>query len=158
MKLSLAIPSTTWTLLLLGIVAVTMALLPLASHAAEPSADQKRIMGIWQGAAVEGDGSKPGSARARIGEMVITEDKITAKDPHGNSMGEGTYKISRSGNLITIDTTATKGQLMGKSYQGIMQVDGDNMKWCSNNPGKPRPTAFRSVPPDAYLMLLTRKK
>ncbi|HEY1174455.1 MAG TPA: TIGR03067 domain-containing protein [Verrucomicrobiae bacterium] len=138
--------------------AMAISAMTLNSIAAEPSADQKRIMGIWQGAAVDGDGSKPGSARARIGEMVITEDKITAKDPHGNNMGEGTYKISRSGNLITIDTTATKGQLMGKSYQGIMTVDGDNMKWCSNNPGKPRPTAFRTTPPDAYLMILTRKK
>jgi uncharacterized protein (TIGR03067 family) len=147
---------TPWRLSLIAVVAI----LGLAQtvRAAEAPPEHKKFMGVWQGAAVDGDGSKPGSARARIGEMVITEDKITAKDPHGNSMGEGTYKLGKNGNQLIIDTTATKGQLVGKSYQGILQLDGDNLKWCSNNPGKPRPTAFRTTPPDAYLMILTRKK
>ncbi|MGV3754119.1 MAG: TIGR03067 domain-containing protein [Verrucomicrobiota bacterium] len=144
----------------LSLIITLIACLGLAQTmlAADVAAEQKKLMGVWQGAAVDGDGSKPGSTRAKISELVITADKVTAKDGQGNSMGEGTYKLGKSGNFLTIDNVATKGQLVGKSYQGILLLEGDNLKWCSNNPGQPRPTAFKTTPPGAFLMVLTRKK
>ena len=122
------------------------------------AADFKKIEGVWQGAAVDGDGSKPGSARARISELVITAEKITAKDGQGNSLGEGTFKLGRNGNVVTIDASGTAGQTRGKQYLGILIVEGDTLKWCSANPNRPRPAQFRTTPPDAFLMVLTRKK
>ena len=129
-----------------------------ASHAADAAADMKKLEGVWEGAAVEGDGSKPGSARARISELIITPQKISAKDGQGNSLGEGTYKVQRIGNMLAIDANGTGGPTRDKQYFGILLLEGDTLKWCSGNPGKPRPTEFRSVAPNAFLMVLKRKK
>jgi uncharacterized protein (TIGR03067 family) len=106
---------------------------------------------------VEGDGSRPGSARARISELVITADKITARDGQGTLIGEGTFTLTRDGATLAIEANGTGGQTRNKRYLGILQLDGDTLKWCSGNPGKPRPTQFRSTPPDAFLMVLKRK-
>ncbi|MBI5802566.1 MAG: TIGR03067 domain-containing protein [Verrucomicrobia bacterium] len=129
-----------------------------SSAAAEHSADLKKLLGTWEGAAVEGDGSRPGSSRARISELVITPEKITAKDGQGNSLGEGTFILGKDGATLTIDASGTGGQTRGKFYRGILSLTGDTLKWCSGNPGKERPKQFRSTPPDAFLIVLTRKK
>ncbi len=126
--------------------------------AAEDASLRKGLLGTWQGAVVEGDGSKPGGQRFRISELVITTDKITAKDGQGNSLGSGAYQLARSGGTLTIDATGTGGQMQGKTYLGICSVDGNTLKWCSGNPQRPRPTQFKSTPPDGFLMVLTRKQ
>ncbi|NBV22317.1 MAG: TIGR03067 domain-containing protein [Proteobacteria bacterium] len=140
---------------LLGLI---LTVLVNPASAAEPPAELKKLLGVWEGAAVEGDGSRPGSARAKISELVITPEKITAKDGQGNPLGEGTFTLGKTGTMLTIDANGTGGQTRGKFYQGILLFDGDTLKWCSGNPGKARPTQFRSTPPDAFLMVLTRKK
>lgn len=132
--------------------------LTFTASAADNSADLKKLLGTWEGAAVEGDGSRPGSERARISELVVTPEKITAKDGRGNSLGEGTFVLGKSGAMLTIDASGTGGQTRGKFYRGILLLEGDTLKWCSGNPGKNRPTQFRSTPPDAFLMVLKRKK
>ncbi len=132
--------------------------LTLTTPAADSSADLKKLLGTWEGAAVDGDGSRPGSARARISELVITAEKITAKDGQGNPLGEGTFTLGKEGAMLTIDANGTGGQTRGKFYKGILLLEGDQLKWCSGNPGKNRPTQFRSTPPEAFLMVLTRKK
>ncbi len=126
--------------------------------AADMAADLKKLEGVWEGAAVDGDGSKPGSARARISELIITPQKISAKDGQGNSLGEGTFKLQRLGNVLAIDANGTGGPTRDKQYFGILLLEGDTLKWCSANPGKPRPTEFKSSPPGAFLMVLKRKK
>lgn len=142
-------------LILLGCL---LGALTFAASAADHAADLKKLLGTWEGAAVDGDGSRPGSARARISELVITPEKITAKDGRGNSLGEGTFTLGREGAMLTIDASGTGGPTRGKFYRGILLLDGDKLKWCSGNPGKNRPTQFRSTPPDAFLMVLTRKQ
>jgi uncharacterized protein (TIGR03067 family) len=142
-------------LILLGCL---LGALTCAAPAADNSADLKQLLGTWEGAAVEGDGSRPGSERARISELVITPEKITARDGRGNSLGEGTFTLGREGAVLTIDASGTGGPTRGKFYRGILLLDGNMLKWCSGNPGKNRPAQFRSTPPDAFLMVLKRKQ
>jgi uncharacterized protein (TIGR03067 family) len=144
---------------LAGCIAVIFWLLPAqtARTADQPNLRQK-LIATWVGGVVEGDGSRSNSTRARISELVITADRISAKDGQGVSLGEGTYTLGRSGNTFTIDASGTGGPTRNKQYAGILILDGDTLKWCSANPGRPRPTQFRSTPPDAFLMVLTRKK
>jgi uncharacterized protein (TIGR03067 family) len=132
--------------------------LTFSAAAADLSPDLKQLLGTWEGAAVEGDGSRPGSARARISELVVTPEKITARDGQGSSLGEGTFTLRREGGLLVIDANGTGGPTRGKLYRGILLLDGNTLKWCSGNPEKNRPTQFRSTPPDAFLMVLKRKQ
>ncbi|MCX6909448.1 MAG: TIGR03067 domain-containing protein [Verrucomicrobia bacterium] len=140
-----------------GVVLVLLCAGSLAPAADTPQERQK-LIGVWSGGVVEGDGSKAGSTRVVVSELVITADKITAKNGEGASLGEGTYKLGDAGGLKTIDASGTGGPTHGKSYVGIYKVEGDTLKWCSGTPGKPRPTFFKSEPSNGFLMIVTRKK
>ncbi len=137
--------------------ALLAAALSLFCHPA--AAQDKSLIGTWEGWLVDGDGSQKSQQRQRIGELVITAQQITCKDARGGSMGAGTYRIGGNGAVRTIDATGTAGQPSGKAFQGIYQVSGDTLKWCSGNDrARTRPTEFKTnVGNGHFLMLLTRK-
>ena len=120
----------------------------------------KALIGTWEGWLVDGDGSQQSQRRQRISEMVITATQITCKDGRGTSMGAGTYRTGGTGGVRTIDATGTAGQPNGKAFQGIYQVSGDSLKWCSGNDrAKTRPAELKTNTGNGhFLMLLTRKK
>ena len=126
--------------------------------AADTPQERQKLIGVWSGGVVEGDGSKPGSTRVVVRELVITADRITAKNGEGASLGEGTYKLGDAGGMKVIDAFGTGGPTRGKSYAGIYKLEGDKLIWCSGTPGKPRPTFFKSEPSNGFLMIVTRKK
>jgi len=100
---------------------------------------KSRFLGTWEGYMADSDGSKHGDIR-----LVITEDKITASNPQGNrEMGAGTYKLSSR----RIDATGTEGQFAGKKYEGIFDLDGKTLRWCSanDNPRSQRPDKMRRI-------------
>jgi uncharacterized protein (TIGR03067 family) len=127
-----------------------------ATTTASVPADNRDIIGVWEGALVQDDGSNPGRRQMSM-SLTITPDKITSTGQGGS--GEGTYKISNGGGKFRhIDATGTAGQYNGKHYQGIISVEGNTLKWCSGNPGSPRPSEMRTNPPGSFLMVLTRKQ
>jgi uncharacterized protein (TIGR03067 family) len=113
---------------------------------------KKQLLGTWDGYMADSDGSKHGDIR-----LVITEDKITASNPQGNrEMGAGTYKISGK----RIDATGTEGQFSGKKYEGIFDLDGKTLKWCSanDNPNSSRPSKLQTnTQAGQFLMVLEKK-
>jgi len=86
-------------------------------------------------------------------------DKIFCRDT-GNA-GEGTYRIwAGATDFRNIDATGTAGFYKGLTYQGIIAIEGNSLKWCSNsgNPAEGRPKEFRSINSAHYfLTVLTRK-
>lgn len=108
--------------------------------------------GTWDGYMADSDGSKHGDIR-----LVITEDKITASNPQGNrEMGAGTYKLSGR----RIDATGTEGQFRGKKYEGIFDLEGKTLKWCSanDNPNSRRPDKFQTNPQAGQFLMVLEKK
>lgn len=113
---------------------------------------KKALLGTWDGYMADGDGSKHGEIR-----LEITEDKITASNPQGNRvMGAGTYKISGK----KIDATGTEGQFAGKKYEGIFDLDGKTLKWCSanDNPRSQRPDKLQTSPQEGQFLMVLEKK
>ena len=115
--------------------------------------DVKRaILGTWEGYMADSDGSRHGDIR-----LEITEDRITASNPQGNrEMGAGTFKI----NGRKIDATGTEGQFSGRKYEGIIDLDGKTLKWCSanDNPRSKRPDKFQTnTQAGQFLMVLEKK-
>ncbi len=111
-----------------------------------------QLLGTWEGIMADSDGSKHGQIR-----LVITEDKITASNPQGNrEMGAGTYRIS--GRMI--DATGTEGQFAGKKYEGIFELDGKTLKWCSanDNPRSQRPNKMQTNPQVGQFLMILEKK
>jgi uncharacterized protein (TIGR03067 family) len=144
---------TTQSLLGAGVVFLAVLTTSFTTFAADDG--RSKLIGTWQGVVVDGDAQKQGTVRFRIKELVITADKISAQDQTGRSMGEGTYKVDLA--KRTIETTGLSGQYTGKTYLGIISLDGNKLVWCAGNPGRPRPTEFKTKAPDAFLMILTKK-
>lgn len=140
-------------------IAKSLLTIALTLFALSAAAQDKALIGTWEGWLVDGDGSQQAQRRQRISEMVITAQQITCKDGGSRSMGAGSYRAGSTGALRTIDATGTAGQPSGKAFQGIYQISGDTLKWCSGNDrARTRPTEFKTnVGNGHFLMILTRK-
>lgn len=114
---------------------------------------QRQLLGTWSGYMADSDGSRHGDIR-----LEITEEKITASNPQGNrEMGAGTYKLSGR----RIDATGTHGQFSGKKYEGIFELDGKTLKWCSanDNPRSKRPDKLQTnTQAGQFLMVLEKDR
>ena len=143
--------------LLLGLRLLGVAvLLNLGVAHADDAAWRRQLLGTWEGAVVSDE--ETGARRATIRELTITMDKISATDGDGRSLGEGSYKLAEEGGLLTIDATGVNGPAMNQTMLGIWKLEGDTLRWCSANGGKPRPTEFKTRSSGPYLMVLKRKK
>lgn len=114
---------------------------------------QRQLLGTWSGYMADSDGSRHGDIR-----LEITEEKITASNPQGNrEMGAGTYKLSGR----RIDAIGTDGQFSGKKYEGIFELDGKTLKWCSanDNPRSKRPDKLQTnTQAGQFLMVLEKDR
>lgn len=116
---------------------------------------ERRLEGKWTGWVMEGKGDRPSRRRAEILEMVVSRTTIQARDRQ-RSMGQGTYRVDpKPGHL---DATSTEGRTRGSTHLGIYRFEGDALHWCVANPGRPRPTEFKTVTGAQFLMILTRVK
>jgi len=113
---------------------------------------KKQLLGTWDGYMADSDGSRHGDIR-----LEITEDKVVASNPRGNAtMGAGTYKLSGR----RIDATGTEGQFAGKKYEGIFELDGKTLKWCSanDNPNSSRPSKLQTNTQSGQFLMVLEKK
>jgi SLA1 homology domain 1, SHD1 len=110
------------------------------------------IIGTWKGFMANSDGSPHGQI-----QLVITDKEITATNPQGGgTMGTGTYSISGR----RIDAKGLSGQYEGKDYEGIWEVEGKTLKWCSanDNPNSARPSKMQTdMQAGAFLMVLEKQ-
>jgi len=123
------------------------------------STDIKRgMIGIWKGYMANSDGSPHGEI-----QLEITEKEITATNPRGGGlMGIGSYSLSGgSGKTRRIDAKGTSsGQYEGKTYEGILEVEGKTLKWCSanDNPNSKRPSKMQTdTQAGQFLMVLEKQ-
>ncbi len=129
--------------------------IPAGSQGQE-AADRRRLVGTWTGWIVEGRGDRPNAMIGKIAEMTITERTIRARDDQ-RDMGEGNYRVGRDQGWGTLDAAGIAGPTRGKTYLGIYQLEGDTLRWCTANPGRPRPTELMTRRGDGwYLMVLRR--
>jgi uncharacterized protein (TIGR03067 family) len=112
--------------------------------------EKKKLIGTWRG----------GQAHERQPsmELIITATKISGTNLRtGSSMGEGNYRINASKKWI--DVRGTDNPVRGKNYQGIYEIEGDTLKWASNNdtgPGRPKELASKGN--ESFLIVLQRVK
>ena len=115
----------------------------------------KEFLGKWAGALVTSDGAEQGRMN-----LEITEDLITATNPGGQLMGAGTYTTRAGEKLMRIDTKGTAGQYEGKSYEGILSIEGKTLKWCSanDNPNAKRPRELKTDVQNYHFLMILEKQ
>lgn len=122
-------------------------------------AELAKLVGTWEGYAVEGAGERPDRGPFHL-RITITETKMSAIDlGNGNKdMGSGTFRLDPSQPLKELDATGVVFPMKKeRTYRGIYRLDGDTLKWCVDNRQKDRPAEFRTTGGN-YLLVLKRKK
>jgi len=127
-----------------------------ARSGADDAAQRKRLEGRWTGQVVDGGGER---GPVEIAELLITADRITGREGAGRSFGEGSYRLEAGQPWSNLDATGIQGPTRGRTFLGIYSLEGDTLKWCVSNPGKPRPTELVSrATQGQYLMILKRAR
>ncbi len=148
--------SSTVSSAVLGIVAVACISLP--SLRADETSDRKKLYGTWTGFVVEGRGLRTDRGPVSL-ELVITPKGIKSKPGAREDLGEGTFKLGQAKAAGIMDATRTSYPRKGEVYLGIYTIEGDTLKWCTANPGKPRPSEFMTRPSSGqFYMVMKRQK
>jgi uncharacterized protein (TIGR03067 family) len=92
-------------------------------------------------------------------QLKFMGDKFEAKI--GDNVFKGTFQLNTDENPMWIDlkiTESTEDKFKGKTALGIYEFQGEDIRWCSSQPGRNRrPSQFASVMGDARLLLATFK-
>ena len=127
--------------------------------AADDGVTVKALQGTWKGARfTEGKGED--SSKGVKVEFTFKDNAIVGRKESNAPIGEATYTLSADGK--SIDATGTSSGYRGKTYLGILKIDGDTLTICMAGSGakdQKRPTAFAADPgPAHYLIVLKRQK
>ncbi len=102
------------------------------SAAQEPGkAAREKLVGVWDGYAVEGKGEKPNQGAVKL-ELTISKDFIKAKQFKGKEtfdLGEGTFEILLDSTPSRLDGNKKLDNPNRKEvWLGIYQLEGDTLK------------------------------
>ncbi|MGV3722199.1 MAG: TIGR03067 domain-containing protein [Actinomycetota bacterium] len=150
---------------LLGLIAAGM-VLPAQAQAEKPAVEapanreseaeaRKKLIGVWRGFVVAGRGERTDRGPVKLTEVVIAADTIRAKDDT-MSFGEGKYRLDLTQSPRRLDPTGSEGSYKGLQFTGIYVLEGDTLKWCVANPGKSRPTEYKTTTAVQFYMVLKR--
>lgn len=129
----------------------------IASADSEAAVNKKALKGVWRGIRYsEGKGEDP-SQGVKL-ELTFDGNKVVGKRSADAIIGEGTFKLSEDGK--TIDATGSTGGYKGKTYLGIVKIDGDTLYWCTGTAGKlqKRPTKFEADSGSQHYLIIVKKE
>ena len=150
------IVKSAWVVLaLVGVVGAVIA----ADAPADKKApdDAAAIQGTWQ-AQSRRVGDRPPAGDADQHRLVFEKDgfRLMRGD---DAVARGTFTIDASKTPRAIDMKLTEGEdeVAGKTARGIYEIKGDELKWCSAQPGlEDRPKGFDVSGTDHMLVTARR--
>jgi uncharacterized protein (TIGR03067 family) len=116
-------------------------LLPLAlaaALAADAKDELAKLEGSWNRASAVVNGKESDEPAV----LTLKGDEYTLKS--GDQVRKGVFKLDPSKSPKQLDIVAGEGPNKGKSLLAIYELDGDTLRYCVAQPGKPRPTEFSS--------------
>ena len=143
--------------------ALGLALL-LLGFASEPdkekAAEEKGLLGAWKVVASEQSGKRTDSFKGAT--FVFTADTLIMKntlDGKEEPFAAAKYKLDPTKNPKSIDLSIELDPGKPIVQPGIYQLDGDELKFCLEAAGLPRPTKFETgATGTSNLFILTRMK
>jgi len=121
------------------------------------AADTAALQGTWSGARFSaGNGDDP-SKGVKL-ELTFKDNHVTGRRLPEGDLGTGDVALSNDGK--NIDAVGTSKKSKGKSYQGIIKVEGDTLLWCvATGENQQRPAEFSADPAKkSYLIIVKRQK
>jgi uncharacterized protein (TIGR03067 family) len=119
--------------------------------------DPAKMVGTWKYVSGEKNGEKVDADRLKDQTVIITKDKITLK---GEQTFVMKYTIDAKKKPAAIKMEMTESPFgAGATAEGIVEVDGDNLKMCYAQQGGAAPTKFATKEgSNQHLFVLKRSK
>jgi uncharacterized protein (TIGR03067 family) len=116
-----------------------------------------KLDGTWTVLSAESNGKPDDAAKGR--RLTVAGDTFSIQAPDGKMLFKGTVKTDRTKTPARIDFRHTEGEAKGKTWLGIYQVEGDDLKIADNfpDPAKPRPTHFAAAPGSGHIVLAFKR-
>jgi uncharacterized protein (TIGR03067 family) len=117
----------------------------------------KSLQGVWRGARFDSGKGEDPEKGVKL-ELTFKDDQIIGKRLPTGDIGEGTIKLSKDGKEI--DAVGTTSGYKGKTYLGIIKVDGDTLYWCTGTIAKDqkRPEKFEASPDQRTYLIVVKKE
>jgi uncharacterized protein (TIGR03067 family) len=131
--------------------------LTLAEDKKEAGLDPAKLVGTWNYVSAEKNGEKVPEDRLKMQSVIFTKDKLTLKSQDSFVLK---YTIDTKKKPATIDLEIVEGPFaVGEKTQGIIELNGDELKICYAVPGGPAPAKFDGKEgTKAHYMVLKRAK
>jgi uncharacterized protein (TIGR03067 family) len=90
--------------------------------------------------------------------LTFAGDRFTIRSK-GKAIYQGTYTIDPSAKPTAIDFRNTAGEMKGKTWLGIYELEGDVLKICDNagDVAKGRPAAFVTAAGSGHVLISFRR-
>jgi uncharacterized protein (TIGR03067 family) len=118
----------------------------------------KALQGAWSGERYTEGAGKDGAKGEKV-QFTFKDGVLRGFKASGSLIGEATYALEEGGKAL--DAAGTSGGYRGKTYLGLLKIEGDVLTWCVNGTAgkdRKRPAGFTADPGTAvYLIVLKRK-
>lgn len=132
----------------------------LAGHllAADAPLDTEKLQGSWEVVKAERNGQPADDVEGHRLTFAGKSFRIAA--PDGKLLYEGTWTIDGKGKPAAIDFTHTAGMAAGKTWRGILQLEGTTLKICDNapDPSRPRPAALATSAGSGHVLVTLERR
>lgn len=118
--------------------------------------DREKLAGTWKVTSAERDG-QPDKRSQNALTTFQADGKFTVKFTDGTG-GDGTFTLDPTKKPRAVDYTLNYGPDKGKLHEGIYELEGDTLKICRSEPGKPRPTEFATKTDSGHMLLVLRRE
>jgi uncharacterized protein (TIGR03067 family) len=119
--------------------------------------DPAKLVGTWKYVSGEKNGEKLDADRLKDGSVVFAKETITLKSDMTFVLK---YTLDAKKSPVAISMVITEGPA-GKDdkSEGIIELNGDDLKFCYALPGEPAPKKFEAKEGSkAHLFILKRSK
>lgn len=134
-----------------------MILVAVLLAAAGDGVTAESLEGVWTGARfTEGRGGDESKGVKLI--LTFKGNLLAVQKASKALVGKAQYTIAEDG--TSIDATGLSGGYRGKTYLGIIKIEGDTLTWCSSGVAsrtQKRPTGYVASPGPAHYLIVARR-
>jgi uncharacterized protein (TIGR03067 family) len=124
--------------------------------AKEAKLDPAKLVGTWTYVSSEKNGEKVDAERLKGQTVILTKETLTLKSDEATFVMK--YVLGLDKTPVTISLTMTESPFgAGATAEGILELNGDDLKICYSPTGGEAPKKFEAKEGDVRLLVLKRK-
>lgn len=119
-------------------------------------AEQKKLDGKWQLVSAEAGGAKMSAQDVKDFSLTFKAGRFVSH--HGEENKAGSYTLDPGASPKTIELTPADGPDKGKTWSLIYTLEGNTLKVCGREVGKPRPDSFDTKGKNDIILMIFHRQ